>query len=377
MLQLLLLAAVASVDGTSAPCWGVDRVSRLVDVLHRAARVDEIGGVGARVNDDLVLATAPRAAYVRPAPTLLRSRASEHLARLARFDDEGWSVYHHASKLPLAATPPSFASVLVARDALLLSNGLAIDRRGVAADSTGASMRMRMLTLAQFHAPLAELEPWPPSTPLRCRSDGAHVVVSLLNDLPYADFHHLLLEAVPRLFVALRGLGGGELRRLFEELDDAEGDGDAKRRAVRTVDVAWRFDTALHPYVADVVAAMQRSVERLLADAVEGGSSSARATLRFVAVPAGEGDVVRHAAAIVLPLWHPVDPTVRDPEVHVRTPPLDLRGVRSAALWGGGRRSQRSSLSALTHVEAALIQCSTSLAPTRRRVASTKPLSAA
>ena len=63
MLQLLLLAVVESVDGTSAPCWGVDRVSRLVDVLHRAARVDEIGGVGARVNDDLVLATAPRAAY--------------------------------------------------------------------------------------------------------------------------------------------------------------------------------------------------------------------------------------------------------------------------------------------------------------------------
>ena len=320
MSRMLFVLAIQSVVATTttpprgeASCGGVQRVGQLVDLMRRARRVDDVPAVGA--DSELVLSTSPRASYTRPMPLLLRAA---DIDRLARFADEGWGAYAHQEN-GIPPTPRSFASVLVAREALLLSNGLAIS-------SSSSSTRATLLTLGQFHAPLGELERFSPATPMRCRERSV-VLISLLNDLPYADFHHLLVEAIPKLFVALQALSGGALRRLLATRTSADTSSSASGAPLR-VDVAWRFDAARHPYARNVAGAMRVAVEARLAAA----AGSAGATLRFITIDArGDGDVLLNADVMLIPLWHPNDPTVADAEIHVRTPPRDLRALRASA----------------------------------------------
>ena len=303
VIQSIASATTPLPHGSKAGCWGVQRVGQLVDVIRRARRVDDVPAAGA--DSEIVVSASPRAPYTRPAPLLLRAA---HIDRLARFADEGWGVYARREDV-IPSTPRSFASVFVAHDALLLSNGLAIARR-----------EPTLLTLDQFHAPLVELERFSPTTPMQCRERSV-VLISLLNDLPYADFHHLLVEAVPKLFVALDGLRGGALRRLLAASASASG-------AQLRIDVAWRFDAERHPYAREVAGAVRSSVEARLAAAAGSGG----ATLRFVTVDAErDGDSLLHADVVLVPLWHPNDPTVVDSEIHVRTPPRDLAALRASA----------------------------------------------
>jgi capsular polysaccharide biosynthesis protein len=226
----------------------------LVQLKH-ASRTNEVDP------RDVVLASSIDA-YERQAPILLEPT---QLTKLHEYRDEDWAAVQEANVMKY----PSTRSLIAIYRAFITHTGLIFN-------STSS------YPFLQYRRPKEwSREDFAPA----CQYQKA--VVSLLWDHDYQDYHHFLVETIPRIL------------DLKEEINK------------RDLKVLWRFDTRKQIFVIPTLKALGFD------------------PLNFIT--ASKDSLIATEIAY-LPLWAPKDPDVGDTEVPYRMPRANLLATRRAFL---------------------------------------------
>jgi hypothetical protein len=210
---------------------------------------------------DVVLASTIEP-YERQAPILLDPTQVE---KLHQYRDEDWAAVQEANMMEYPAT----RSLIAIHRAFITHMGLIFN-------STSS------YPFLQYRRPKEwSRDNFAPT----CRYEKA--VVSLLWDHEYQDYHHFLVETIPRIL------------HLKEEINE------------RGLKVLWRFDTRKQGFVIPTLKLLGFD------------------PLNFITA---SKDYLIAAEVAYLPLWAPKDPDVGDTEVPYRMPRADLLAARRAFL---------------------------------------------